>query len=569
MIKFTNHFLLLLSCLSLASCSLLGIHFKVHNPKKAGKMPDFSEETILLGELTPYRSCFDVQYYDLALDIDPDKKALSGTVEIHAKAMTDFDTLQIDLDPNFEITNLTELGTVQKTPYTRNERAIFVYIPHKKDDLFILQIQYHGIPIVAKKPPWKGGFVWKKDKEKNPWIGVTCETDGASIWWPLKDHTSDEPDSMRTHYTVPKGLTAVANGQLIDSVNHENTTTFNWFVSYPINTYNVSVYVGDFKPIHDTHKSINGKDIAITHYVLKPNHDKAKAHFQQVHPILDLYEKRFGPYPWQRDGFKLIESPYAGMEHQTAIAYGNGYKNELNSETDYIILHEIAHEWWGNSVTAQDLCDVWLQEGFATYAEALYFEENDISKSYNEHLQFNKLFIKNKYPVVGVCERRWFHYKKSSDAYVKGAWVLHTLRQQLQDDQLFFDIIKTFYLDHQYDLVSTRQFIELVNEKSGDSYDWFFDQYLYNNFAPILEYDHNDKGELFYRWTRVNPDFDKLQVTIAGNNGTIIITPSTTIKKVKWPANNSGIWSYRFQHNILCGFEENKKLIEEYHKSGK
>lgn len=559
-------FTLLIIILILESCSILGVHFSVHNPKHEGKTPKFTNERILLGELTTYRTCFDVNYYDLSLDINPEEKSLNGIVEIHAQAFEDFDTIQIDLHENFEITELIEIGSNLSLNYERRERAIFIQLSKKKAEKFTLKISYNGKPIIAKKPPWKGGFVWKKDKEGNHWDGVACESIGASIWWPLKDHTSDEPDSMRLHYTVPKGLMAVGNGQFEGKTDSQEKETFNWFISYPINTYNVSLYVGKFKKIEDEYLGINGKSLSISHYVLEKNYEKAKIHFKQLHGQLALYEKRFGEYPWYNDGFKLVESPYAGMEHQTAIAYGNGYKNDADSVTDYIILHETAHEWWGNSVTAKDLAHVWLHEGFATYSEALFFEEKDGFKAYKRQLYFYRLFIKNKYPIVVEEGRRWFHFKQNGDVYAKGAWILHSLRMQINDDFVFFDIIKTFADRNKYKIVESKDFIELVNEKTNSDYNWFFNHYLYNNESPTLTYTVSTDGVLFYKWSNTDSDFNKLKLKLKSQNQAIIITPTKEIQTLSLPKNKYGSWNYSFLQEVLFAFEKDKSLITKYNK---
>ena len=439
--KMNNIVLLALATLLsifLQSCGIFGIHFQVHNPKKEGETPKFSMETILLGELTKYRTCYDVHYYDLAVELHPNSKMISGQVTMYANAKTNFDTLQMDLDQQFTIHGIFDAESGRSLNYKRSERAIYIEKRQEKGSSFQIVFKYEGKPIIAKKAPWKGGFVWKKDKQKNDWIGVACESDGASIWWPLKDHTSDEPDSMRMHYTVPGDLVSVGNGQFEGKTSHGHKTTYNWFVSYPINTYNVTIYAGKYKLLKDSYLGIHGDQLEIQHYVLDEHYEKAKTHFNQVHRILKVYEEKFGEYPWYRDGFKLVESPYMGMEHQTAIAYGNAYKNDLAGGTDYIILHEAAHEWWGNSITAFDLSDVWLQEGFATYAEALYLEDILGNSHYEDHLRYYRWLIKNKYPLIAVSGRRFFHFRKHGDVYTKGAWILHSLRMQLQNDQLFF-----------------------------------------------------------------------------------------------------------------------------------
>lgn len=543
-----------LSILFLSSCSLLGIHFQVHNPKHEGKLPKFSDESILLGELTKYRSCFDVTYYDLSVEVNSDEKELKGAVIVDAIAVEAFDTIQLDLHPDLNILSLVDYKTGSELNYDRVERAVFVAISKKKADKFQIQVKYKGKPVKAKKPPWKGGFVWKKDNQKNPWIGVACESEGASVWWPLKDHTSDEPDSMRLHYTVSKDLVAVGNGQLEGVDENESTKTYNWFVSYPINTYNVSIYVGKFELLKDTYTGINGKPLEINHYVLAENYLKAKEHFKQLHPQLKVFEQRFGEYPWYNDGFKLVESPYAGMEHQTAIAYGNGYKNNTNN-TDYIILHETAHEWWGNSITAKDLAHVWLQEGFATYSEAVYFEDAFGKSASTSHLSMYKWFIKNKYPVVGVEGRRWFHFRKGSDVYVKGAWILHTLRNHMGNDSLFFDIIRTFSTENAPKIVESQDFVNLVNSKTGKDFSWFFDHYLYKNEAPSLSYYINEHAVMKYKWTNVDSNFNQLQIVIEFKGQDIIITPTTKLQTIQLP-----IGIFNFESSVLFELNEDKKI---------
>ncbi|MEM7372423.1 MAG: M1 family metallopeptidase [Bacteroidota bacterium] len=550
--------ILLLSCLT--SCSLLGIHLKVKNPPNAGVLPEFSQETILLGEMTKYRSCFDVQFYDLRLNIDPKNQYLEGKVEIHATAVTDFDTLQIDLHPNMDITQLVDKATGEDLAFSRIERAVMVETPRKKGQRFTLVIDYDGSPKVAKKAPWKGGFVWKKDKQKNPWIGVACESEGASIWWPLKDHTADEPDSIRLHYTVPAPMVAVGNGTLEDTTEKDGFTTYTWFVSYPINTYNVTVYVGNFQLLEDSYSGIDGQTLHINHYVLPENYQKAKSHFTQLLPILKVFEDRFGAYPWYRDGFKLVESPYAGMEHQTAIAYGNKYKNDIGVDVDYIILHETAHEWWGNSVTATDMADVWIQEGFASYAEALFFEEVSGNAGYLNHMLFQRLFIKNQYPVVGVTDRRWFHYKKSSDVYMKGSWILHTLRNQIDNDSLFWDIILTFAKSFQYKLVNSQDFIQLVNQKTGSDYGWFFHQYLNEREVPQLAYAINKEGLMTYKWTNVKREFDQLSINMTTGTKSVELLPTLESQSIQLEVSEKGKWDLVWDLDALYAVGEEKQL---------
>ena len=432
-----------------------------------------------------------------------------------------------------------------------------------------MKVVYQGKPLVAKRPPWQGGFVWKKDKDNNPWIGVCCETEGASIWWPLKDHNSDEPDSMRLHYSVPRGLIAVGNGQLENTKETDQQTTYNWFISYPVNTYDVTLYIGKFRLMAGEYTGINGKKLALNHFVLERDYEKAKKHFRQVRPILKFYEQKFGEYPWYRDGYKLVEAPFAGMEHQTAIAFGNRFKNDIDSATDYIILHETAHEWWGNSVTARDFADVWLQEGFATYAEALYLESNYGEKGYMNHLRFYRLFMMNRYPVVGVRDRRWFDSKKCSDVYVKGAWILATLRNQVGNDSVFFDILKSFAAKYRYKLVESADFIAMVNEKTKNDYNWFFEKYLYDNLVPVFEYETTRQGEFYYRWANVPAGFDHFKMRFKTGNQEIILHPTHEVQVYQIPGSGKRGWSLEYEMKDLLIMKEDARLLREVPSAGK
>ena len=544
--------------LTLSSCFMVGIHKNVQNPKRAGKYPKFSESTKLLGtENTKYRNCFDATFYELNVTIDEKKKYLKGKVKMYADATADFDTLQIDLYKNLKLNEILFQG--QKLNYHRKEGAVFVCMPQKisKEEKIILEISYEGSPLVSKKPPWLGGFVWKKDKEKNPWIGVACETEGASLWWPCKDVNNDEPDSAAINITIANNLMAVCNGHLLGKETNGNLTTFKWFVSYPINLYDVTFYVGNFKLLQDSlQSSVTGKTLPFNHYVLAYNYEKAKKHLTQAKEQIAFYEKTFGAYPWYKDSYKLVESPYEGMEHQSAIAYGAGYKNSYNG-FDYIILHESAHEWWGNGVTAKDFADVWLQEGFATFSEALFVESTQGKNAYLRYMLVYRLFVANKYPVVGPLDRRYFDYR-NSDCYQKGAWVLHTLRTQINDDKVFLDILKSFQEKYLYKTVTSKDFINMVNEKTGSDYNWFFNQYLYKREAPFLEY-YWDGKDLYYRWKFVDATFKMPAVISLDGIVRVSLKPTDKIQKI--PVDGKTYKEISFDnYTEFFGTEENKKL---------
>lgn len=518
-----------------AGCSLLGVHPKIHNPHRAGKYPKRTKARVLLGNQdSKYRTCYDVKYYYLSVSFGSDlskSKGIQGNLRMRAVATSDLDTLQLDLSENMQLGAVHNIiyssganGINKELKTYRKANAFFVIMSQKikAGQDFGLSVVFFGIPDEAKRPPWSGGFVRKEDDLKKPWWGVACQTEGASSWWPCKDVVNDEPDSVDVSLTVPEGLKAISNGNLIaerdvPATNEAGSKTFYWHVSNPINIYNITFYIGNYKLLHDTYYSeVTHDTLQLNHYVLEQHYDKAKTHFQQLKKYLAFYEKTFGPYPWYRDGFKLVESPYAGMEHQSAIAYGNGFQNDPQNGFDYIILHETAHEWWGNAVTGNDLAEGWIHEGFATYTEALYVEATKGQFAYLQYLRNYRFYIINRRPVVGEKGIRYFNYK-DSDIYMKGAWILHSLRHTIANDSVFFDILHTFYMENRMKEISSEVFEEVVNRKTGKDFHWFFAQYLHNRFTPELEYCVKD-GTVYYRWNAAytNKDFTKMKVNAFG-----------------------------------------------------
>lgn len=523
----THVYLRLVLLAILAGCASSKKLTDTSNPESAKPYPVATKSDSLLGMLTKYRTCYDIYYEDLNISLNPDKKTIKGNEKIYSSVTSDFDTLQLDLYKNFTIDNIL-LNDSSKLNYYRVENSVFIKMPRKlkTGEKFFINFYYNGAPHVAVKAPWDGGFVWSKDKSGNPWIGVACEGEGPGIWRPAKDHNYDEPDSASVNITVKQPLVGASNGVLRETiVNKDSTRTFRWFTSYSINNYNITVYAGNFVTLEDTLQSISGNVVPITYYILPEDMESAKRQFVQAKPILHFYETVFGEYPWQRDGYKLIDSPFEGMEHQSAIAYGSGFKNLFEGGWDYIILHETAHEWWGNSITAFDLAEGWLHEGFATYAECLYIEKEYPGKEY-PYMLFMRSTIKNVRPVIGPPGRKFFYDPKvDSDLYMKGAWILHSLRAYLDNDSLFFDILKTFQSRYREKIVTSKDFTDLANEKSGEDLNWFFDQYLKSRFVPVLEVCVS-QGGLYYRWTQTNANF-KMPVKVkVSDTEEIKITPT-------------------------------------------
>lgn len=496
----------------------------------------FTKADTLRGALRPERTCYDVHYYVLDVRIDPRKKAIRGFVDINYTAVSDFERLQIDLFENMTIDRI--LHQDKELSYTREYNAVFVDFPAVQEagSEGSIRVHYHGRPTVAANAPWDGGFVWSEDRRGRDWIAVACEGTGASLWWPNKDHLSDEPDSMLISLTVPNGLMAVANGNLLDVDEGSKETRYDWFVSYPIDNYNVTLNIGHYAHFSDAYYADDGDTLALDYYVIDYNEARAKEHFEQTKTVLACYEKYLDKYPFWEDGFAMVETPYLGMEHQSAIAYGNQYMRGYlggmiprDMDWDYIIVHETGHEYFGNSIGCHDMAEMWIQESFTTYLEAVYVEYTMSYDDANRYLAKQQLFIYNQEPIIGPKDVNWDHWK-GSDHYFKGSWVLHTLRHAIGDDEKWWAIFKGFYREHSLSLVTTEDFLAYVNEATGNDWTAFFDQYLRYPQPPLLEYQLEEKGKnlkVRYRWVT---DVEQFVMPVVVGNGEkeITILPNTS-----------------------------------------
>lgn len=494
----------------LSLCLLLSLGLSLSAQPGFYERYGFTRADTLRGMLRPERSCYDVSWYGLNLKIDPEKKSLAGFVDMHFRATADFERLQVDLFRNMPIDSIV-LNDGRHLEWRRSYDAVFIDLPPQPQNSHNgLRIYYHGVPESAPMPPWDGGFVWASDSEGFPWVGVACEGDGASLWWPNKDHLSDEPDSMDIRITVPQSLSCISNGNLRHVHPREaGWHEFHWHVSYPINNYNVTVNIGKYVHFSDFYVAADGDSLRCDYYVLPENLDKAREHFKQVHPTLACFERFFGKYPFWEDGYALVETPYLGMEHQSAIAYGNkylrGYLGGMipkDMDWDYIIVHETGHEYWGNSISCNDLAEMWIHESFTTYMEALFVECRYDYAAAVRYLNSQRSYIRNMEPILGPADVNWDDWK-ASDHYYKGAWVLHTLRHALDDDELWFEILYDFYQEHAISHVTTSQFVAYVNERSDTDWNTFFQQYLQFPNIPTFVYIMEEKGddlEITYRW---------------------------------------------------------------------
>jgi len=522
--------------------------------------PVIEQKDIIRGGLNAQRTCFDVTFYDLTVKILPETKSIEGKNFIYFKTLTNTNTIQIDLFPEYTITNI--LWNDKKLNYTRNFGAVIIDFNEelKAGSLEGIVVEYNGVPGQATRPPWNGGFVWEKVKGRHH-IGVACEHLGASSWWPVKDHLSDKPDSMRINIMVPEGYQAVSNGNLrSESPAGEGYTSFEWFVSYPINTYNVTFYMGDFVNFNEIYTNSKGA-FRIDYYVLPSNLKKAQEYYSQTKEIIAVFEKLFGEYPFMEDGAAMVEAPFEGMEHQGAIAIGGSYgkssrkRDYWTKKYDYVLIHETGHEWWGNAVAIGDMAEAWINEGFTTYSEYLFAEEKFGYPAYVKAAAMNQKYIMNIWPMMGqegINEDTFL----SGDIYNKGAAMLNNLRCIMDNDSLFKNILKEYFQTYRYKITTTRDFIDLVHKTTKRDYSGFFNKFLYSADPPVLKIDYtlNNKTLSFsYKWINVDRNFE-MPFCIAINNTDYIRLTGTTQTQV---FKQEGVKSfflpneYRFDENLV------------------
>ena len=477
------------------------------------KKTDFTKQDTLRGSITPERVWWDLTYYHLNVKVEPDKKFISGKNTVQYKVLDTNTVMQIDLQPPMKITKVIQ--NEKELMVESDGNAHFVKLLKKQHigDSNSLDIYFEGHPKEAVNAPWDGGISWEEDNNGNHFIANSNQGLGASIWWPCKDHMYDEVDSMLISVNVPKGLMDVSNGRLRSTETFENTKTYNWFVNNPINNYGVNINIGDYVHFSEVYNGEKGP-LDMDYYVLRDNLEKAKVHFKDAPKMMKAFEHWFGPYPFYEDGFKLVEAPYLGMEHQSSITYGNEYKkgylgmDRSNSGWglffDYIIIHESGHEWFANNITAKDVADLWIQESFTCYSESLFLDYYYGKQAASEYVIGLRNGIKNNAPLIGVYN---VNKEGSSDMYDKGANLLHTLRQLIADDEKWRQILRGLNETFYHQTVTTQQIEDYISAQSGIDLTAFFNQYLRSTLIPTLEYKIEGKN-LNYRWTNIVDGFD-------------------------------------------------------------
>lgn len=452
------------------------------------------------GELSQEQASYDVTFYELDLRIQPADSSISGSVTTTARIVQPVRWFVLDLDPLLDVEGAFE--NERSLPHERRGGTLWIDLQQTRqpETDVTVRVAYGGRPRVAPNPPWDGGLTWARSGDGTPWIATSCQVTGADVWWPVKDHPSDEPDSMAIRFTVPEPLVAAANGRLREVEERgDGWRTYHWFVSTPINVYNVALNAAPYRVIEETHTGPSGETYPVAFYVLPEDYDRGRAFMDEIHDHLTFFEERFGPYPFRADKYGVAQTPHLGMEHQTIIAYGAGFNNAAMTGRDWgfdaLHHHELAHEWWGNLVTNVDWSDMWLHEGFGSYAQALYMEELEGMEGYHAYMNSMASGIQNRLPVAphGYLTSVEIY---GADIYGKGAWVLHMLRYLIDDDETFGRLLRRMaYPSEAMEQVTdgrqtrfavTADFVSLAEEVSGRELDWFFDVYLRQPDLPRL-----------------------------------------------------------------------------------
>jgi aminopeptidase N len=514
----------------LAACATVSL--AAQTPREAAA-PTHAD--ILRGEYGPYRANNDLLFYHLDIRVDPEKKFISGKNTIRFKMLQDGTRIQLDLHSALNVDKILLGDTTLK--YERDSGAVFVDFPETlhAGRVYSIDFYYSGNPLETGR---FGGITFKKDTEGRPWINTACEGTGASLWWPDKDQWRDEVENMQISVAIPNDLVDVSNGKFMGKTDlGDGYTRWDWLVQYPINNYDVSLNIGAYQ-----HFSDKLGNVPLDFYALPEDLDKAKKQFVQAKGMLEAYQHYFGEYPFIKDGYKLIEAPYSGMEHQSAVTYGNHFANGylerdwtgvgISTRFDFIIIHESGHEWFGNSITAADVSDMWIHEGWTTYLECLYVEYTYGKEDGLKYTNAYKSKVRNQQPII---TQHGVNRTPPQDMYFKGALFLNTLRSVVNDDKRWFKLIHDLYQHFKYHNIMTEDIVEYFNQKTGMNLTPVFDEYLRHAALPSLElkFDEAD-GAVSYRWKADEAAF-AMPVRVGSKDHWQIIQPTVEWKTMKTP----------------------------------
>ena len=499
---------------------------------------NFTRQDTLRGSITTERAWWDLNYYHLDITVNPKTQYIKGKNTIHYTILNSYQTLQIDLQSPMKLTKAIQDG--KKLEVRSDGNAHFIKLKKAQNrigSVELIEIFYEGKPREAINAPWDGGISWKKDSNGVDFIASSCQGLGASVWWPNKDHMYDEVDSMKISVNVPKHLMNISNGRLQSIVKKEDeTTTYNWVVSNPINNYGVNINIGDYIHFSEVYEGEKGP-LDMDYYVLRDNLRKAIVHFTDAPKMMKAFEYWFGPYPFYEDSFKLVEVPYLGMEHQSSVTYGNQFKKgylgtDLSGtgwglKFDFIIIHESGHEWFANNITYKDAADMWIHEGFTAYSENLFLDYYYGTKAASEYVIGTRSSILNDKPIIGNYD---VNSEGSSDMYYKGANMLHTLRQLIEDDNKWRQILRGLNSEFYHQTVTTKQIESYISNESGLNLSAFFNQYLRDTRIPTLEYSLRG-NKLSYRWTQIVNGFE-MPVEIVVDEKNMWLYPTKAWQKI-------------------------------------
>lgn len=488
----------------------------------------FARQDTLRGSITPERAWWDLKFYHLDIAVNPFDSTIKGANTITYKVIKQKMLMQIDLQEPLVLTKAVEEGRPLK--FTREGNVYWINIDARQEigKTYSIELSYEGKPVVAVRPPWEGGITWDFDRNNKPFIASSCQGAGASIWWPCKDHMYDEPDSMLISVNVPGNLMDVSNGRLRKiETKPDGTKTFHWFVSNPISNYGVNINIGDYVHFSEVFKGEKGP-LDCDFYVLRDNLELAKKQFKQALLMLAAFEHWFGPYPFYEDGYKLVEAPYLGMEHQSSVTYGNGFANgylgtDLSHtgwglKFDFIIIHESGHEWFANNITYEDIADMWVHESFTNYAENLYVEYYYGKEAGREYVLGTRMNIRNDRPIIGQYN---VNNEGSGDMYYKGGNMLHMIRQMVNDDEKWRSILRDMNRDFWHSVVKGSQIEQYMTDKTGINLKPVFDQYLRDVRIPVFEYAVSG-NTLTFRWNNCVPGFNMpLKIYVSGKEMSI------------------------------------------------
>lgn len=502
----------------------------------------FTDQDRLRGSITPERRWWDLLHYDLSIQVFPDTKSISGHNVVTFRVLNPGQRMQIDLQEPLAIQNVQ--WNDQQLAFERDGNVYWIDFPQElaAESEHSIRIDYGGVPVESKNPPWSGGLTWTTDSAGRPFIATSCQGIGASVWWPCKDHGYDEPDrGMWIRITVPESLTAVSNGRLKKTEHDagQGTRTFHWQVVNPINNYGVNMNIGNYVSFSEVYRGEFG-ELDMQYWVLDHERQKAERQFREAPRTIEAFEYWFGKYPFYEDGYKLVSVPYLGMEHQSSVTYGNGFQNGYRGtdlsgtgvglKFDFIIVHESGHEWFGNNISMQDAADMWIHESFTNYSENLFVEYHFSKKEAEDYVIGCRKRIRNDRPIIGVYG---VNYSGSGDMYYKGGNMLHTLRHMINDDEKWRAILRGLNTTFWHQTVTSKQVEDYISEQAGMDLGPFFDQYLRTTKIPQLVY-QRDGQQLDYRFENIVDGFS-YPVRVRVNGQPHWMQPSAQTKTLQWP----------------------------------